>query len=167
MNALAGLAVVLVITGVAPRPVPASAAQAGGTSPFGSRAVAGAEFAARSIQQDGCPLEVAVTGTGRDERGVTLSLRLTNAADAPVSRHVIGVWVIAADGTVRGSQQAKGSVALAAGESRSTDIVLRMIAVQKGDTIVAAVQEAAGATVWRKDQKTLQDEVRTAVVSPK
>ncbi len=141
--------------------VSVASAQAGG---FRGKDPGGAEFAARTLEQEGCPLTVAVASTGRDERGVTLTLRVTNTEDEPVSRYTIGVWVLAADGTVRGSQQAKQSKPLAAGETKSLDVTLRLISVQSGDTIVAAVQEAAGATPWRKDTKTLQDEIRATVL---
>ena len=140
-----------------------SAPHTGGFSPFRGRDYAGTEFDARTLEQEGCPLEVSVTNVGRDERGVTLTVRVANPGAEPVARHVIAVWVLASDGTVRGSQQSKQSKALAAGESRHQDVTLRTIRVQAGDTLVAAVQETAGATPWRKDAKALEAEVKAAL----
>jgi hypothetical protein len=137
-----------------------SAPQAGG---FRGKDPAASQFEAVALEHDDSPLTVAVASTGRDERGVTITLRVTNTDEAPVSRHVLGVWVVAADGLLRGSQQARQSKALAPGESRTIDVALRLIAVQAGDTLVAAVQEAAGATAWKRDPKILLDEVRAAV----
>ena len=152
--------VVLACVSMASALLSAASAQPGG---FRGKDPGGAEFAARTLDQEGCPLKVAVASTGRDERGVTLTLRVTNTEDAAVSRYTIGVWVLGADGTLRGLQQAKQSKSLGAGEARSLDVALRLIAVQSGDTIVAAVQEATGATPWRKDTKTLQDEIRATL----
>jgi hypothetical protein len=167
---LTGL-VVVVLVAAAASPASAqsssSAPHTGGFSPFRAKGFAGSEFTARSLEQEGCPLEVAVASAGRDERGVTLTVEVRNASQAAVSSHVIGVWVLGPDGTLRGSQQSKSSKALAAGGSGHVDVVLRMVPVQMGDTVVVAVQEVAGGAAWRKDKKTLQDEVRTAFQTPK
>ena len=94
-----------------------SAPQTAGSRRFVAADHGGPEFDARTLEQEGCPSRWPWQARGRDERGVTLTVRVANPGDEPVARHVIAVWVLASDGTVRGSQQSKQSKALAAGES--------------------------------------------------
>ena len=162
-SVLAMAVIILGCVGPAAAQSSSSAPHTGGFSPFRGRDYAGTEFDARTLEQEGCPIEVSVTSVGRDDRGVTLTVRVVNPGHEAVARHVIAVWVLASDGTMRGSQQSKQSKTLAAGESRHQDVTLRTIRVQAGDTIVAAVQEAAGAAPWRKDAKSLEAEVKAAL----
>jgi hypothetical protein len=137
----------------------------GGFSPFRDRGFVGTEVLGRALAQEGCPVELSVASVSRDGRGVALTLRAANTGQAPVTHHVIALWVLAADGALRGSQQSKQSRPLAVAQSRVYDVTLRALNAQAGDTIVVAVHEAAtgGATSWRRDLQTLQAEVKTAL----
>ncbi len=155
------IALIVVACVAASGPDTAGAApQAGG---FRGKGPADAAFEARSLEQEDAPVTVAVAGVGRDERGVTISLTLTNPGDAAVTRHVVGVWVLSPDATVRGVQELKQPKALAAGESRTVDVVLRLIPVQAGDILVAAVQEAVAGTAWRREKKELEADIKRVV----
>ncbi len=162
-SVLALAVIILGCVGPAAAQSSSSAPHTGGFSPFRGRDYAGTEFDALALEQEGCPLELAIASVGRDDRGVTLTIRVANPSGEPVVRHVIAVWVLAADGTVRGSQQSKQSKALAAAQSRHQDVALRTLRVQAGDTIVVAVQEAIGAEPWRTHLKTLEAEVKAAL----
>ena len=155
--------IVVACVGPAAAQSSSSAPHTGGFSPFRGRDYAGTEFDALALEQGGCPLELSIASVGRDDRGVTLTIRVANPSEGPIVGHVIAVWVLAADGTVRGSQQSKQSKALAAAESRHQDVALRTLRVQAGDTIVAAVQEAIGTARWRKDTTALEAEVKAAL----
>ncbi len=163
MRIRCGCLAVIVVAGLgASRPDTAVASsQAGG---FRGKSLGDAAFEARSLDQEDAPVTVAVAGVGRDERGVTLSLTLSNSGDAVVTRHVVGVWVLGRDGTVRGFQELKQPKALAAGESRTVDMVLRLIPVQAGDIVVAAVQEAVAGTPWKREKKELEADIKRVVL---
>jgi hypothetical protein len=126
---------------------------------------AGTSFDAASLEQAGCPLVVRVIRLNRSERGVTLSLELNNLGETPVTRQVIGAWVLVPDGTVRGYQRLVGERAIEPTTYRAVDLTVRTT-VFPDDVIIVAVQEVAGRgePPWRRDVKELEREVRRAVL---
>lgn len=168
-----GLAVALVLgqtvataaQAPAPRTPPAPRRPSGGDSPFRLKGFAGTSFEAASLEQPGCPLSVRVVRLNRGERGVTLSLELNNLGDTPVTRQVIGAWVLVPDGTVRGYQRFVGERGIEPAEYRTVDLIVRTTPVLPDDVIVVAVQEAIGDAErpWRREVKELEREVKRAV----
>lgn len=150
------------------RPAPSSPGGRpdGGFTPFRYRGFAGTDFQAAALEQPDCPLTLAVRGVTREPSGVLLSIRLSNRGDGRTDRQVIGAWVVAGDGTVRGYQRHETGRAIAAGASRSFDVTLRAAttAVMPGDIVVVAVQETAGARPWRRDAKALEQDARGVVL---
>ena len=141
-----------------PRPI------GGGASPFRGPGVKGTSFEAASLDQPGCPLHLSIEGLRRTERGVTVTVRLSNLVDGAITRQVVGAWVLVHDGTVRGYQQLETDRPLTESGSRVTDLHIRTVDVMPNDVIVLAVQEARGETTWRRNLKELQDEVRSSIL---
>ena len=107
---------------------------------------------------------MAIETLTRSDRGVTVSLRLSNLGDGPSTKQVVGAWVIVPDGTVRGYQRIHAEKEIADGGSRGVDLVIRTTTVLPEDLIVVAVQEVFGADPWRQDLKSIEKEVRASVV---
>jgi hypothetical protein len=149
-----------------PRPTPTPRRPSGGDSPFRLKGFAGTSFEAAALEQPGCPLVVRVVRLNRGERGVTLSLQLNNLGETPVTRQVIGAWVLVPDGTVRGYQRLVGEREIEPATYRAMDLTVRTTTVFPDDVIIVAVQEAVGgeARLWRRDVKELEREVRSAVL---
>ena len=97
---------------------------------------------------------------------MTLTLDVRNLTMGPSTRQVLGAWVIAPDGTVRGYQRLESSREIAAGASRTMELTVRhsTTAVRQGDMTIVAVQESAGGRAWRQDQAALQKAARSMVV---
>ena len=161
--AIAGVFVALCAGQTYAQPPAPGAPHTGGFSPFRAGDFAGAEFGAVAIVQEDCPVEVAVASAGRDDRGVTLTVKVTNVGEGAAPRHTLAVWAFSPDGTLRGAQQQRQSKALAAGETRHLDLALRTMPVKAGDRLVVAVQDVTGDDPWTKDLKTLEAEVRKAL----
>ena len=60
---------------------------------------------ASTLEQPDSPLGVTIAKLDRDDRGLTLTLEVRNLTMGPSTRQVLGAWVIAPDGTVRGYQR--------------------------------------------------------------
>jgi hypothetical protein len=135
----------------------------GGYSPFRGPGIKGTSFEAATLEQPGCPLHLTIEALRRTERGVTLSLRLSNLVDGAITRQVLGAWVLVPDGTVRGYQKLETDWPLDEAISRVFDLNIRTVSVMPNDIIIVAVQEARGPTTWRRDVNELQKEVRTAI----
>lgn len=171
---LATLTIVIALAGVTsaqstpPRPAPPpprpSGPSGGGYTPFRDRAFAGKPFSAATFEQPGCPLEVKIEHVEREPRGVAVSMRLSNVAGGSLSRQVLGAWVLSADGTVRGYEKLVATRAIAELDSRRIELVIRTIPVLRNDVIIVAVQEVAGSEAWRMDVKTLEQQIRAAMV---
>jgi hypothetical protein len=146
-----------------PAPPPGSP-HSGGFTPFRDRGFGGTAVDATVLEQAESPLRVTITRSDRDERGLILSLQLENLADGASSRQVLGAWVFAKDGTQRGYQKLEVKRAIAAGEARAVELVVRHATTQivPGDLTVVAVQESAGIPPWRQDTATLQKLARAA-----
>jgi hypothetical protein len=159
-----GLAAPAAAQAPVPAPPPGSP-HSGGFSPFRDRAFGGTVTDATTIDQPESPLRVTIARSDRDERGLILSLDLENVGDGASTRQVLVAWVIAPDGTVRGSQKLESKRALAAGDKRSVDFVIRSSTTNMlpGDIAVVAAQESAGTPPWRGDTAALQKLARTAV----
>jgi hypothetical protein len=136
----------------------------GGFSPFRGPGVKGTSFEAASLEQPGCPLHLTIEALRRTEGGVTLSLRLSNLVEGPITRQIVGAWVLVPDGTVRGYQKLETDRTLQESALRVVDLYIRTVPVLPNDVIVVAIQEARGQTTWRRDVKDLQEEVRTAIL---
>lgn len=136
----------------------------GGYTPFRGPGVRGTSFEAASLEQPGCPIHLAIEAIQRGERGVTVSVRLSNLVDGAITRQVLGAWVLVADGTVRGYQKLETDRRLEESDSRVMDLRIRTVSVMPNDVIILAVQEAHGERAWRRDVKELQDEVRHAIL---
>jgi hypothetical protein len=91
-------------------------------------------------------------------------LRLSNLVEGPITRQIVGAWVLVPDGTVRGYQKLETDRTLQESASRVVDLDIRTVPVLPNDVIVVAIQEARGETTWRRDVKDLQEEVRTAIL---
>ena len=148
----------------APTPRPPRLPSGGGFSPVRQKGFAGTSFGAAALEQPGCPLAAVVTGLNRSERGVTLAMQVINLGETDVTRQVLGVWVLAPDGTTRGYQKWIGERDIEPAKHRNVDVNIRPT-VMPDDVIIVAVQEATGggAAPWRRDQKDLEREVREAV----
>jgi hypothetical protein len=136
----------------------------GGFSPFRGPGVKGTSFEAASLEQPGCPLHLAIEGLRRTERGVTISLRLSNLVEGAITRHVVGAWVLVPDGTVRGYQKLERARPIDEAVSSVVDLTIRNVNVMPNDVLVLAVQEARGEQIWRRDVKELEKEVRDAIL---
>jgi hypothetical protein len=147
-----------VATPRAPTPRPS-----GGASPFRGPGVKGTSFEAASLEQPGCPIHLSIEALRRTERGVTLTIRLSNLVDGAINRQVVGLWVLVADGTVRGYQKLESDRPLNEAAFRVTDVRIRTVTVMPNDIIVLAVEEARGEITWRRDENELQREVRRAI----
>ena len=160
----AGLAAPAAAQAPVPAPPPGSP-HSGGFTPFRDRAFGGTSTDATSIEQPDSPLSVTIARSDRDERGLILSLALENVGDGPSTRQVLLAWVIAPDGTVRGSQKLESKRALAAGEKRRMEVTIRSstTTMLPGDIAVVAAPESAGTPPWRGDTAALQKLARTAV----
>lgn len=162
-----GCAFGAVVAAQAPIPAPPPGTpHSGGFTPFRDRGFGGTSMDATTLEQPDSPLRLGIYRTDRDERGLTLSLRLENLTDGPSSRQVLGAWVLAPDGTVRGYQRYEGKRAIAAGATRTIEFTVRQstTSIVPGDLTVVAVQESAGAFAWRQDPASLQKAVRAAVL---
>ena len=148
-----------------PAPPPGSP-HSGGFTPFRDRGFGGTATDVSALEQPECPLQVTITRSDRDERGLILSLQIDNVASGASTRQVLGAWVVAKDGTLRGYQKLESKRAIAPGESRAVELVVRHATTQivPGDLTVVAVQESAGTPPWREDTATLQKLVRAAVI---
>lgn len=136
-----------------------------GFSPFRGRTFAGGgEFDVMSLLQEGCPVVATVTAADRDDRGVTLTVELSNTGAQEATRQTLAIWVFGPDGTLRGRQQQRQGKALAASEARHVDLSLRTMPIKIGDRVVVAVQDVTGDAPWRIDLKTLEAQVRGALV---
>lgn len=136
----------------------------GGDSPFRLRGFAGTSFEAAAFEQPGCPVALSITRLSRSERGVTVSLDLSNLAEDTVSRTTVGVWVIVPDGTVRGYQRYVFERPVEPADHRAVDVIIRTTNVFPEDKIIVAVQEAAGeGAPWRRVVKELEAEIRRAI----
>ena len=147
-----------------PTPPPGSP-HSGGVTPFRDGGFGGTAIDAAALEQPESPIRVTVGRADRDERGMTLSLRLENLTAGPSTRQVLGAWVITRDGTVRGYQRSEHKRAIAAGDARTVEVTIRhaTTAIVPGDVTIVAVQESAGAYAWRQDQMSLQKAARAAV----
>jgi hypothetical protein len=148
----------------APTPRPPRLPSGGGVSPFRQKGFAGSSFGAAALDQSGCPLTVAVTGLRRSERGVIVSMELSNLSESTVSRQVVGAWVVVPDGTIRGHQSWTGTRGIEPAQHRAVELNMGAT-VMPDDVIVLAIQEAhsgEGAT-WRVGVADLEREVRGAV----
>lgn len=161
---LAGGAVAEGLQKPAPAPPPKPAAPSGAFSPFRQKGFAGTTFGAAALEQPGCPLAIRVTALKRSERGVTLSMQLSNLGDASLGRQVLGAWVLAPDGTIRGSQEWVGERNIGPTRHRGVDLNVRST-VMPDDVIIVAVREAAGrgTATWRRDANDLERSIREAV----
>jgi hypothetical protein len=148
----------------APAPREPTARPSGGASPFRGPGVKGTSFQAASLEQPGCPIHVSIDALRRTEHGVTLTVRISNLVDGPITRQVVGLWVLVSDGTVRGYQRLESDRPLNEAESRVTDLRIRTVDVMPNDLIVVAVEEARGDTAWRREQLELEMEIRRALV---
>jgi hypothetical protein len=148
----------------APTPRPPRLPSGGGVSPFRQKGFAGSSFGAAALDQSGCPLTVAVRGLRRSERGVIVSMELSNLSESTVSRQVVGAWVVVPDGTIRGHQSWTGMRGIEPARHRAVDLSIRAT-VMPDDVIVLAVREAAGrgTATWHRDAKDLEREIREAV----
>lgn len=156
-------------TGQTPRPTPpptGGTRPSGGFTPFRDRGFGGTEFQSAALEQEDCPLQVSVRNAARQTSGVVLSLRLSNTADAATPWQVLGIWVIAPDGTVRGYQRFEARRPIAPGAARSLDVTLRQATttVMPGDVVIVAVQEAAGTRAWRREARAIEDDARAVVL---
>jgi hypothetical protein len=77
---------------------------------------------------------------------------------------VVGAWVLVPDGTVRGYQRYEGKRGIEAGASRSVDMTIRTTTVFPGDVVIVAVQSVSGGRAWRRDMKSLERDIRAAVL---
>ena len=103
-----------------PRPEPTRPQpHTGGLTPFRDRGFAGTTVEASTLEQPDSPLGVTIAKLDRDDRGFTLTLEVRNLTMGPSTRQVLGAWVIAPDGTVRGYQRLESSREIAAGDSRT------------------------------------------------
>ena len=137
----------------------------GGASPFRGPGVKGTSFDAASLEQPGCPIHLSIEALRRTERGVTLTIRLSNLVDGSITRQVVGAWVLVADGTLRGYQKLESDRPLLEAASRVTDMRLRTVNVMPNDIIILAVHEArSNDGIWRRDQAELQEEVRRTLL---
>jgi hypothetical protein len=166
VTAAAMLALGAAVAAQAPIPAPApSSPHSGGFTPFRDGGFAGTSIDAAALEQPESPLRLSLGRADRDERGLTLSVRLENLTEGPSTRQVLGAWVIAPDGTVRGYQRFESKRAIAAGDTRTVEFIIRHATtnVVPGDVTIVAVQESAGAYAWRQDQASLQKAARAAV----
>ena len=150
-----------------PRPEPTRPQpHTGGLTPFRDRGFAGTTVEASTLEQPDSPLGVTIAKLDRDDRGFTLTLAVRNLTMGPSTRQVLGAWVIAPDGTVRGYQRLESSREIAAGDSRTLELTVRhsTTAVRQGDMTIVAVQESAGGRAWRQEQAALQKAARSMVV---
>lgn len=154
------VAVLAGLAGAQPRRPPVSN---GGYTPFRDRGFAGTSVEALALIQEQCPLTVTVRHVDRGERGVTVTMRLVNESDAPVTQHTVVAWALASDGTVRGVQQRQSRRAVRAGKHLEMDFSLTAIRVQPGDVVVLAVAEANGAAPWRRATDDIEQDVKLAV----
>lgn len=150
----------------APKPTSAGGRPDGGFTPFRYRGFSGEEFQAFALEQPDCPLQLAVQRVALEPSGVLLTLKLDNPTDGVTERQVVGMWVMAKDGTIRGYQRHEAKHSIAAGAARSLDVTLRTATttVLPGDVVVVAVQESMGARPWRRDTKALEQDARALVV---
>lgn len=148
-----------------PTPPPGSP-HSGGVTPFRDGGFGGTSIEATTLEQPDSPIRLTLGRADRNERGLTLSVRLENLTAGPSTRQVLGAWVIAPDGTVRGYQRYEHKRAIAAGETRSVEFTIRHSTTNTvpGDLTIVAVQESAGDQAWRQDQASLQKVARAAVV---
>ena len=109
-----------------PRPEPTRPQpHTGGLTPFRDRGFAGTTVEASTLEQPDSPLGVTIAKLDRDDRGFTLTLDVRNLTMGPSTRQVLGAWVIAPDGTVRGYQRLESSREIAAGDSRTMELTVR------------------------------------------
>jgi hypothetical protein len=137
----------------------------GGFTPFRDRAFGGtAEFGGAVLEQPGCPLRVSIDRIERNDRGITVGLRVENLTGESAARRVLGVWVLAADGTIRSYRHFEGKHSIPGGGSHSMDVTLRSTTLVRGDMVVVAVQESVGGRPWHEDQGSLEKAVRTVAL---
>lgn len=136
----------------------------GGFSPFRQKGFAGTSYGAAALEQPGCPLAVRVTALHHSERGVTLSMEVSNLGATTSSRQVLGAWVLVHDGTIRAYQVWVGERNIEPTRHRSVDLHIRGT-VMPDDVIIMAVQETTGggAAPWRRDPKDLEREIHEAI----
>lgn len=139
-----------------PRPYPA------GDSSLMSQRRASGDAVAVGLEQPECPVTLFVLSMSQDDRGATVTVRVANPGEAPVTRYAVTAWVVMADGTVKASQRFDQRVALAAGSERVVTLPIRTVQVSPSDTIVAAVIETHG-VAWKGDEKTLTSAAKAAV----
>lgn len=145
-----------------PAPEPRSSEPFRPPAGFRSRGFDGALVEAATFEQPECPLVLEVTSLTRD-RTLTVTLRLSNIGEKPMTKQVLGAWVFMPDGTVRGYQRQDVEQTLDAGGSRSIDFVLRTANAVPGDLVIVAVQEAVGERPWRRNVKDLDKDIREAL----
>lgn len=157
---LAGVGIAGQVT--TPRPTTAGGRPDGAFTPFRYRGFAGEEFQAFAMEQPECPLQLTVQRVALEPSGVLLTLKIDNTGDAATERQIVGTWVVARDGTIRGYQRHDAKRAITGGASRSLDVTLRAATttVLPGDVVVVAVQESMGGRPWRRDTKALERDAR-------
>jgi hypothetical protein len=141
----------------------ADAAAQGADSPFRSPGTRGVSFDVAALDQPGCPVHLTIEGLQRTGSGLTVAVRLSNLVDGAMTRQVLGAWVIAPDGTMRGYQGVTTERPLVDSETRVLDLRIRTVPVSPNDTVVVAVQEAVGDATWRRDVQDLRQQVRLAL----
>jgi hypothetical protein len=151
--------ILLVFTGAQAAPL----ASQGTGSPFRDPAFRGTSYDLAALDQPGCPVHLHVEGLQRAGNGLTISVRLSNLGDGDINRQVIGAWVLAPDGTVRGYQRFTVNRLLVESATGIRDLRIRTAPVSPSDVIVLAVQEAGGETPWWRDVDELKQQVRLAL----
>ena len=79
-----------------PTPPPGSP-HSGGVTPFRDGGFGGPSIEATTLEQPDSPIRLTLGRADRNERGLTLSVRLENLTAGPSTRQVLGAWVIAPD----------------------------------------------------------------------
>jgi len=143
---------------------PAEPAASQGTgSPFRDPGFRGTSYDLAALDQPGCPVHLLIEGLQRTGSGLTLSVGLSNLGDGDISRHVIGAWVLARDGTLRGYQRFTIDRRLMESATGVRDLRIRTASVSPNDVVVLAVQEARGDTTWWRNVDELQQQIRLAL----